>query len=380
MSISSPVAPPSRRRGVHNCAPANRRRANLTVGGNPMPRVPLQLRLTSVVPVAAVALILAACSDTATAPTSHLTPQAASDSRSPELNNEHGHMFRTREWFANDDAKTGASRHNSGSGIYYHGGPVLLSHTNVAAVYWASAPIFVGAPAVGTHGSASADASLIAFFLNHIGGSPYFNINHSYTNGTTAITNAVSYTQFWANGTSAPSGTQSVSDAQMIAMLQSGFDSGALTYDASTLYAIFTAGKVNLGGGFGTQYCAYHTHGTVTVGGVAKTVLYAAMPYNYAYPSACTSGFNPANGSADPGADYEVNTLVHETEETTTDMMGTAWYDNRGYENADKCAWTWGSTYGTGSGGTANVNLGGKDFLIQQNWVNAGSGGCALKF
>ncbi|HEY5059885.1 MAG TPA: hypothetical protein VII52_00055, partial [Gemmatimonadaceae bacterium] len=257
--------------------------------------------------------------------------------------------------------------------------PVLLTHTNVAAVYWASAPIFVGAPAVGTHGAASADASLIAFFLNNIGGSPYFNINHSYTNGTTAITNAVSYTQYWANGTSAPSGTQSVSDAQMIAMLQSGFTSGALTYDASTLYAIFTAGKVNLGGGFGTQYCAYHTHGTVTINGIAQTVLYAAMPYNYAYPSACTSGFQPANGSADPGADYEVNTLVHETEETTTDMMGTAWYDNRGYENADKCAWTWGSTYSS-AGGTANVNLGGKNFLIQQNWVNSGSGGCALKY
>ena len=115
-------------------------------------------------------------------------------------------------------------------------------------------------------------------------------------------------------------------------------------YDASTVYAIFTSGKVNLGGGFGTQYCAYHTHGTVTINGVAKTVLYAAMPYNYAYPSACTSGTRGGQRHADPGADYEVNTLAHEIEETTTDMMGTAWYDNRGYENADKCAWTWGTT------------------------------------
>jgi hypothetical protein len=168
----------------------------------------------------------------------------------------------------------------------------------------------------------------------------------------------------------------------MVAMLQSGFNSGALTYDPSTLYAIFTSGKVNLGGGFGTQYCAYHTHGTVTIGGRAQIVLYAAMPYNYAYPSACTSGFKPANG--DPGADYQVNTLVHETEETTTDMLGTAWYDNRGYENADKCAWTWGSTFTSPSGGTANITIGTlggtKSFLVQQNWVNAGSGGCALSY
>ena len=51
----------------------------------------------------------------------------------------------------------------------------------------------------------------------------------------------------------------------MIAMLQAGFTSGALTYDPNTLYAIFTPGKVNLGGGFGTQYCAYHTSGNVNI-------------------------------------------------------------------------------------------------------------------
>jgi hypothetical protein len=258
---------------------------------------------------------------------------------------------------------------------------VLVSGTNVAAVYWSSTPIFNGGPAVGTAGSGASDGSLVGTFLRGLGGSPYFNINTTYTNGSgTHIANSVSYTQYWANGTNAPSGTTSISDAQMIAMLQSGFNSGALTYDASTVYAIFTNGKVNLGGGFGTQYCAYHTHGTVTVNGVSKTVLYAAMPYNYAYPSACTSGYAPANGSADPGADYEVNTLAHEIEETTTDMMGTAWFDNRGYENADKCAWTWGTTYTTAAGGRANMQIGGRDFLVQQNWINAGSGGCRLSY
>ncbi|MEO7369210.1 MAG: hypothetical protein ABIZ36_14735, partial [Gemmatimonadaceae bacterium] len=78
----------------------------------------------------------------------------------------------------------------------------------------------------------------------------------------------MAYTSYWANNTSAPTGTQNVTDAQMIAMLQSGFNSGKIAYDASTLYLIFTAGQVNLGGGFGTQYCGYHTHGTVTDGGV----------------------------------------------------------------------------------------------------------------
>jgi hypothetical protein len=116
----------------------------------------------------------------------------------------------------------------------------------------------------------------------------------------------------------------------------------------------------------------------VTVNGVNRTVLYAAMPYNYAYPSACTNGTAAPNG--DPGADAEVNTLAHETEETTTDLMGNAWFDSRGYENADKCAWNFGTTSIASNGGVWNITVGGKNFLVQQNWVNAGSGGCAKSF
>ena len=156
-------------------------------------------------------------------------------------------------------------------------------------------------------------------FLRNIGGSPYYNINSTYTDGAgKAIVNAVSYQQFWANNTSVPANGTTVTDAQMVAMLQSGFTGGKLTYAPGTLYLIFTAGKVNLGGGFGSQYCAYHTNGKVTINGVSQTVLYAAMPYDAAYLSGCAGITASANG--DLGADVEVNTLAHEIEETTTDM------------------------------------------------------------
>jgi hypothetical protein len=102
------------------------------------------------------------------------------------------------------------------------------------------------------------------------------------------------------------------------------------------------------------------------ISGVPRTVLYAAMPYDAAYPGACTNGTKSPNN--DVGADAEVNTLAHEIEETTTDGMGTAWWDHRGYENADKCAWTWGTTYTTANGGKANMKLGTRDYLVQQNW------------
>jgi hypothetical protein len=263
--------------------------------------------------------------------------------------------------------------------IQYHNGPVIYS-TKVAAVYWASARIYNGGPTPGTTGAGSADGSLVGYMMAHLGGSPYFNINTTYTDGANVkINNSVTYTQFWANNTfSVPSGTTNVSDASMLAMLQYAFNNGKLTYDANTLYNIFTSGSVNLGGGFGTQYCAYHSDGFVTVGGVSKHVLYSAEPYVNAKAAACTAGYASANG--DPAADAEVSTLAHEIEETTTDPYGTGWWSSTtGEENADMCAWTFGTTYTSGAG-KANMLLGAKNFMIQQNWVNASGGYCAKSF
>ncbi len=317
--------------------------------------------------VAAIAAIaVAACADSVTAP----NVPAPSASRSQELNSRH--VFHTRQYFA----KANAGAKSSGTGIFYHGGAIIApSATNVAAIYWSADTIYKGQPAVGTSGLGSGDGSLVGYFLGHLGGSAYFNINTTYYSGTSHVSNAVNYTQYWATGAPAPLPNSSPTDADMIAMLQAGFNTNRLTYDPNTVYAIFSGAGVNLGGGFITQYCAYHTHGTVTVNGVQRTVLYAAMPHNIDSPSACTAG--RASPNSDAAADAEVNTLAHEVEETTTDELGTAWYDGRGYENADKCAWTFGTTF-TSGGGTANISVGSKNFLVQQNWVNTGSGGCAL--
>jgi hypothetical protein len=75
-----------------------------------------------------------------------------------------------------------------------------------------------------------------------------------------------------------------------------------------------------------------------------------------------------------------VSIVAHELEEAVSDPDLNAWFDTRGQENADKCAWTFGTTYTTSNGSQANMNLGGHDYLVQQNWVNAGSGYCALSY
>lgn len=95
-------------------------------------------------------------------------------------------------------------------------------------------------------------------------------------------------------------------------------------------------------------------------------------------PSACEAQSTGPNGNA--GADGMASIIAHELEEAVTDPDLNAWYDGRGAENADKCAWTFGTTFRAPNGAAANMALGSRNYLIQQNWVNSGSGFCALKF
>lgn len=325
---------------------------------------------------AAAALAAAACADSAniTAPSS----PTASAARSPELNTSR-HLFHTKDFYLND-AQRNARPKGSGTGISYHGGTVLQNGTNVVAIYWGS-PGYASLPS--GSGAGTGDGSLIGTFLRSYSnlvdaasGKNYFDINGTYWGQTGVnITSTVTYTAYWNTaGSGAPAPSASPTDADMVALIQWGLNNGKLAYDANALYAIFTGNGVNLGGGFGSQYCAYHTHGSTSQG----NVFYAAMPYNQEYVSGCTSQY--ASPNADVAANSEVNTLAHEIEETTTDNMGNAWYDSRGYENADKCAWTWGTTGKTTNGGVYNQSYNGVYFLIQQNWVNAGSGGCATGY
>lgn len=295
------------------------------------------------------------------------------------------HLMLTRQLQAQADAAAAAAvggaapggtssklRPNS-TGISYHGGPIVVAE-KVAAVYWASGTIYNGGPAAGTKGSGSSDGSLVGAFLRSLGGSNYYNINTTYYNGSgTHVSGTLSYSAYWADSNNAPTSGQSVSDSAVQSEIVAGFTNGSLAYDASTVYAVFSANGVNLGGNAFSQYCAYH--GDFSWNG--NVVLYAVMPYDWTNPSACAVQTTTPNG--DPAADTEVNTLAHELEEANTDPQLNAWYDNRGYENADKCAWTFGTTYTTSNGALANMSLGGKNYLVQRNWKNSGSGGCYLQ-
>ena len=91
-------------------------------------------------------------------------------------------------------------------------------------------------------------------------------------------------------------------------------------------------------------------------------------------PSACSSGRFPNGDDADP----TINVVSHEHQETITDANGSAWYDRQGYENADKCAWKFGTALGTAANGQAyNQVIAGNLYYLQQDWSNKTSS-CVL--
>ena len=276
--------------------------------------------------------------------------------------------------------------------IKYWGGHLILNQ-RLAAIYYSPTTIFPNGPKPGKAGPGRDDHSLVGHFLNNVGGSSYWNINTLYYQklgrDKEFVKNTMEYTSFWAaGGKSAPKSGDVVTDDDIVNLIEDGFSKGTLEYDPSTLYMIFTGPGVNLGGGFDPnhlQYCAFHS---AYIRANGQIVQVSAMPYDADFtpnhPSndgfLCVLQDGGANG--DIGADAAVSAVAHETEETATDpyidgFLG--WYDKFGEENADKCAYTYGEVFNNGLG-FWNITIGGKPFLVQQNWALTNPQGCLKSY
>lgn len=252
-----------------------------------------------------------------------------------------------------------ANRNRPGNGINYHGGPVMLGTTHIYYVWY------------GNWSGNTADSILNNLAFN-IGGSPYFNINTTYYNGSNVhVSNSVTY-----GGSTVDSYSQgtNLSDAGVQAVVSSAISSGRLPKDTNAVYFVLTSQDVNETSGFCTQYCGWHTHGSIS----GSDIKYAFIGNPARCLSACAWQSTSPNNNA--GADGMASIISHELEEAVTDPDLNAWYDTRGAENADKCAWTFGTTHTAANGSIYNMTLGGMQYLIQRNWVNASGGYCALSY
>jgi hypothetical protein len=253
-----------------------------------------------------------------------------------------------------------ASRFSGASTISYHNGPVMTAAGGVTAYY-----IWYGA-------WASTSQAILTDFAKGVGGSPYYGINTTYTDAQRkSVANAV--TLGGQTVDTAARGT-SLSDATISSMVGDAITSGRLPSDPNGIYFVLTAPGITESSGFLTQYCGWHTNATL-----AGTDIKFAFVGDAAGPSLgnCAAQ-TTASPNGDPGADAMVSVVAHELEESATDPDLNAWYDRRGAENADKCAWTFGSTSTASNGSSYNMTLGGRQFLIQRNWRAGSTQGCSL--
>jgi hypothetical protein len=259
------------------------------------------------------------------------------------------------------------------NGISYHGGPLIIPPQQGNPPK--QGPINVYYIWYGNWGANTAN-QILPNLVYGIGGSPYFNINTTYYNSSGLhVSNSVAL----AGQASDSSLGTSLSDSQVQAVVANAINSGKLPSDTNGVYFVLTAADVNETSGFCTSYCGWHTHGTIN----GADIKYAFVGNPDACPSACEAQTisSPNNNT---GADGMASVIAHELEEATTDPDLNAWYDTRGYENADKCAWKFGTTSTASNGSQYNVTFSygtlNLEYLIQMNWVNASGGYCSIKY
>ncbi len=214
----------------------------------------------------------------------------------------------------------------SGFAVYRasYGSGNLIDHGGLEIANAAFQQVFYNSPTYDTN-----TASGINGFVNAFGsGVPDYTIIQQYGSHAPiapGITNAGVYN----DNAGVPS---SISDTQIQQYLAGLFAAGRLAANANTIYGVYLPNgtKSTMGSSSScTNYCGYHS--VFTYGG--KQIKYAVFPW-----LSC-SGCSLSGRST-----LDMLTIVtsHEIREAVTDPgdNGTnAWYDRRGYEADDKCAW-----------------------------------------
>jgi hypothetical protein len=129
--------------------------------------------------------------------------------------------------------------------------------------------------------------------------------------------------------------------------------------------------------GSNSIYCAYHS--SISTGPLpSDEIIYANMPMIgvASGSNGCIVPGYPApndTGAGNLGAiDSMISISSHEANESITDPFGSAWFDDLGFENGDKCAYEDGPPLGgtAANGDSFNQHINGHDYQTQLEFSN----------
>jgi hypothetical protein len=252
-----------------------------------------------------------------------------------ELNQGNGHAR------VNNEA---GGAHSSGNLIYHTGGKVIRN-AHVVLIFWGSFP--------------SGYTTNMQNFRNQFGTTGEYNTITQYTGiddatgstGAIALSNlAGGPSDYFDTSTPPTNCTDAIVQAEVKKVIAA---QGSTDYSA--IYEVFipsgsysSDGSSTSCGGPNLAYCAYHFNYT---DGAGKHVKYSIEPW---------AGCSGCQAFGNTSLDQE-HFVCHETREAVTDALGNAWFDRRGAEADDKCAWSPAPFIGTGG------------FGYQYEWSNANS-------
>lgn len=265
---------------------------------------------------------------------------------------------------------------NSG-GIEYHNAPSIFASTPHIYFIWYG------------NWSGNTATSILPQFISDLNHTKYFNTNTTYgtewTDGNgsgqilaeSTMVNTISFNgqvfDSYSHGT-----TLSLSGVE--AVVSRALANGLPT-DGNGIYLVLTSADVTATSGnqsFCNNFCGYHS---------AYSHNNFLIPFGFiGNPQRCISSCAPSVGqgpNGNPGADGMANVMAHEINETVTNPhINDGWYHiNTLGEVGDLCNFNFGSNIGTAPNGAPfNVTFNGRNYLIQQNWLNIGSGGCSLGY
>jgi hypothetical protein len=272
--------------------------------------------LAVLVTVAALALVVLAATAEAAGPSINAGPQAGT------------------VWLRGLQTAAGHAAHTQSPNLIYHGGPVQTASTVVQPIFW------------GTSWGTSAGDKIngINSFYAGVGSTAYAGTNTEYTNGSGAhvssgVTPRLAVTDLSQAVSRAPQTSDILAE---VAKLYPNPTPGAY-------YPVYVDQPRGHAG-----YCAWHSSGTIN--GVE-------VQFGFFFKLDGDAGCDPENPSSTQSQGLEAigNVSGHELSEMLTDPQLNAWYDSKGAENSDKCAWTFGSKL---------LKLGNTNWKIQGNWSN----------
>ena len=233
---------------------------------------------------------------------------------------------------------------NQSPNLIYHNGDILPA-TVTASIFWGTSwtdLAFVGDKIDGL------DA-----WYSGVGGSEYARTCDEYSGTSGQVTSAISFTGHIVDTSAAPAHAPRTST--VLQEVCTVLATNGVTPLADSYYAVYIDTPRH-----GANYCAWHSYGSCNN---------VPVQFGFFFNLDNDPGCDPqdTSGLHSQGLAALANVSGHELSEARTDPRAAGWYDSSGAENADKCAWSFGTPLLSFSNRS--------EWKMQGNWSNAAFNG-----